>query len=73
MNVIFLGNYAIDMYDKPFLMKNKKSGMTLYKFCDIPHYLQDNEFIHNYYRAYITHTQCWYSILKLHNEVFLNV
>ncbi|KAL7753125.1 hypothetical protein RI367_001577 [Sorochytrium milnesiophthora] len=46
----------------------KRTPFRLYNIADVPHFLQDNEFIHTGYRAYYTFRESWLSMLRVHNE-----
>lgn len=44
------------------------TGRELYAFDEIPPHLQDNKFIRNYYRAYMSTSDCFVSVFEIHNE-----
>ncbi|KNE71110.1 hemolysin III family channel protein [Allomyces macrogynus ATCC 38327] len=42
--------------------------LRTYRYGQVPHYLQDNEYIHTGYRASYSFTESWASMLFVHNE-----
>ncbi|KAK0571945.1 hypothetical protein LWI29_023843 [Acer saccharum] len=51
---------------------NKSKRRALVSFWELPEYMKDNEFIHNYYRANWSIKEALFSVFRWHNET-LNV
>jgi len=52
--------------------REKTKRFALVSFWELPDYMKDNEFIHNYYRANWPLKEALFSIFRWHNET-LNV
>ena len=59
---------SFDSLKKPTLKWFHKGYLNLLDYHSIPSHLQDNEFITRYYRAHLSMTDSFISILHLHNE-----